>query len=63
MFKRLELETWMDFVPFVAFFLTFIVFLVFCIRALRLRREEVDHMAALPLDTNGDKAPQHFEIP
>ena len=50
MFKRLELETWHDFVPYIAFFITFVVFMVILIRAVRLAGKDAEHMAALPLD-------------
>ena len=59
MFKRLEIETWLDFVPFVAFFLTFAVFLILSIRALRLRSDEAEHMASLPLDGNPNTTKNH----
>ena len=59
MFKRLELETWTDFVPFLAFFLTFAVFLVVTLRALRLHRDNAEHLAALPLDLEPATPPTH----
>ena len=57
MFKRLELETWHDFVPLIAFFITFAVFLVALVKAFRLRADQADIMANLPLD-NEPATPQ-----
>jgi hypothetical protein len=50
MFKRIAYEEWHTAVPIIAFILTFGVFLFFVVRAIRLRRDEADRMASLPLD-------------
>lgn len=50
MFKRLELESWHDFVPVIAFLLTFAVFIFCTIRALRMHRDQAAQLATLPLD-------------
>lgn len=55
MFKRISYEEWHAIVPVIAFILTFGVFVFFVVRALRLRREEVNHMASLPLDLDDSK--------
>jgi len=55
MFKRISYEEWHAMVPVIAFILTFGVFVFFVVRALRLRREEVNHMASLPLDLDDSK--------
>lgn len=50
MFKRIAYEEWHTAVPIIAFVLTFGVFIFFVVRAIRLRGDEVDRMASLPLD-------------
>ena len=50
MFKRIAYEEWHTAVPIIAFVLTFGVFIFFVVRAIRLRSDEVDRMASLPLD-------------
>ena len=54
MFKRIIYEQWTSIVPIISFCLTFAVFAVMSIRALRLKRDAVRHMAAMPLQ---DEAP------
>ena len=55
MFKRISYEEWHAMVPVIAFILTFGVFVFFVVRALRLQREEVNHLASLPLDLDDSK--------
>ena len=55
MFKRIIYEPWHGSVPIIAFILTFGVFVFFFIRALRLRQEDANRMAALPLELDEPK--------
>jgi len=50
MFKRLSIEEWQSLLTMVAFFLTFAAFLYFTFRALRMKKDQRDHMANLPLE-------------
>ena len=50
MFKRIAYEEWHTAVPIIAFVLTFGVFIFFVVRAIRIRSDEVDRMASVPLD-------------
>lgn len=49
MFKRIVLEEWHFVVPYVCFALVGLVFLFIVIKALRLDKNEIDHLANLPL--------------
>lgn len=50
MFHRITYEDWASIVPIVAFVVTFAVFLTATIRALRIKPEERDRLASLPVD-------------
>jgi len=52
MFKRISYDDWHTSVPIIAFVLTFGVFIFFVVRALRLRGDEADRLASLPLDSD-----------
>ncbi len=58
MFKRLQLETWHDYIPVIAFLLTFAVFLFCTFRALCMHRDQAERLAALPLDDE-PTTPEH----
>ncbi len=51
MFKRLILDDAMAMFTFIAFLVTASIFLAFLWRALRMKREQVDHFAKLPLES------------
>ena len=50
MFKRILYENWHSLVPLIAFVLTFAVFIIAFVRALLMKKDQVTHMATLPLD-------------
>lgn len=50
MFKRILHEDWAALVPTISFVVIFTIFLIATIRALRLRPEERERLATLPLD-------------
>ena len=52
MFKRLILEDWHHTLPYISFALTFAVFIYFVVKALRMKQEDVDHRANLPLEND-----------
>ncbi|HRQ89610.1 MAG TPA: hypothetical protein PLA50_12480 [Bacteroidia bacterium] len=54
MFKRILHEDWATLIQIGSFLTLFAVFLVSTIRAVRLRPEERERLAALPLDTPGN---------
>jgi heme/copper-type cytochrome/quinol oxidase subunit 1 len=54
MFKRLVYEEWHQVLPVLSFILTFIVFAVLFVRALLMRRDRAQHLALLPLETQGE---------
>ncbi len=49
MFRRLILEHWTGIFTLAAFVTALTVYLTVCLRALRMRRSQIDHFAALPL--------------
>ena len=50
MFKRLSYEEWQAMAPIIAFLLTFAVFLFQVVRALRIRPDQSERLANLPLE-------------
>lgn len=50
MFKRILVEDWASVLQIGSFLILFTVFLVSAVRAIRLRPEERERLAALPLD-------------
>ncbi len=50
MFKRIFHEDWAAIIPTVSFVVIFTIFLIATIRALRMRPEERERLATLPLD-------------
>lgn len=56
MFKRMFIENWDGWTAGIAFFVTFSIFSWFVIRAVRMRKEEADQLAGLPLEE--DSPPQ-----
>jgi hypothetical protein len=50
MFKRILMEDWTVYVPIISFVLIGGVFLVATIRALRLSKDQREHLASLPLE-------------
>ena len=56
MFKRILYEEWHEIVPIVSFILTFGVFLFFVVRATRLKSDEANRLASLPLDLDEPKS-------
>jgi hypothetical protein len=49
MFSRVTHEDWTNIVPMIAFAVMFTVFLITTIRALRLKPEERERLATMPL--------------
>ncbi len=49
MFKRIILEEWHFTVPYICFALVGAVFLIITIKALRLKKNDVEHLSHLPL--------------
>ncbi len=62
MFKRLIYDTGLDWVPILAFVLTFAVFCAFVVRALRMKKDDVEHMSVLPLEGKKSKAAKQKEF-
>ena len=56
MFRRVQLEAWHEIVPYVCFALIAGVFIVVVVRALRMKKEEIDHVANLPLRSDEEAA-------
>lgn len=50
MFQRIFHEGWTQAIPAISFIIMFSVFLLATIRAVRLKPEERNHLASLPLD-------------
>lgn len=50
MFRRIVIEEWHTTLAAVGFIITAGVFLTILVRTLRMKREQVDHMARLPLE-------------
>jgi hypothetical protein len=50
MFKRILVEEWATWVPIISFVLIAAVFIAVTIRALRIKKDERERLAALPLD-------------
>lgn len=48
MFRRVQLESWHEVVPYIGFVLIAGAFLIIVVRALRMSREEIEHVAGLP---------------
>ena len=49
MFKRVILEDWQMVVPYICFALIAGVFLTAVIKAIRMKRDDIDRIASLPL--------------
>ena len=49
MFKRIILEDWQTVVPYLCFALIGGAFLLIVIRAIRMKKNDVDHLSNLPL--------------
>lgn len=50
MWKRIEYADWVDLVPVLAFVLTFTVFVVLVARAFLMKKDDLNELAALPLE-------------
>lgn len=59
MFHRIIHEHWTHVVPIIAFVLTFLVFVTATVRALRMKKPQRVHLAALPLDQRTPKIHRH----
>ena len=55
MFSRVTHEDWTNIVPMIAFVVMFTVFLITTIRALRLKPEERERLATMPLNEDSDR--------
>lgn len=55
MFKRIIYDEWTNIVPMIAFAVTFTIFVVTTIRALRIRPDERERLAKLPLQEDSDR--------
>lgn len=58
MFKRINYEEWQAMAPIIAFLLTFAVFLFQVIRAARIKPDQRERLARLPLEDGNEQ--QHF---
>ncbi len=56
MFKRILHEDWASIIPMISFAVIFTIFLIATIRALRLPRDEREHLATLPLDETEEES-------
>lgn len=56
MFKRIVLEDWQNIVPFFSFGAAFLIFLFGVAVALLSKKEKIDEMAQMPLESNQDNA-------
>lgn len=52
MFHRIIHDNWVAIVPIIAFLLTFAVFIGVLVRAVMMKRDQRDHLASLPLQTD-----------
>lgn len=50
MFKRVNWEVGVDWIPQVAFVIFFVIFIVVTIRAIRMSKNEIDRIGGLPLN-------------
>jgi hypothetical protein len=50
MFKRVNWEVGVDWIPQVAFVIFFVIFIVVTIRAIRMSKSEIDRIGGLPLN-------------
>ena len=60
MFQRITFESWHSIIPVVAFFLTFGVFVYFVVRAVRMKKNDVEHISHLPLDDDDSDSSSKF---
>lgn len=51
MFKRLQYEDWLSLLPIISFAIAFIVFLGISLKAIFMKKDKVEHMSHLPLDS------------
>ncbi|MEX0323465.1 MAG: hypothetical protein AB3N63_14985 [Puniceicoccaceae bacterium] len=51
MIRRVEFEEWVSIITVVAFALCFLTFCYFTWRAIRMSKNERDHMSSLPLES------------
>ena len=59
MFKHVFVEDWAQIIPIISFCIFAIVFLLTSIRAIRLGKNEREHMANLPLDGSPETTSTH----
>ena len=55
MFQRIIHEDWVSIIPTVSFWLLFLVFVAATARSLMMKRQDVERIAALPLDETPNK--------
>lgn len=61
MFQRVTFEEWQGIITIVAFFIFLLTFLFLAWRAIRMKREEREHLSNLPLETEESSPPQSHE--
>jgi cbb3-type cytochrome oxidase subunit 3 len=55
MIRRVEFEEWVTIITVTAFTLCFLTFLYFSWRAIRMNKNDRDHMSGLPLESEDNK--------
>jgi hypothetical protein len=63
MFKRILMEDWAVYVPIISFVLIAGVFIAATIRALRLSKDQREHLASLPLEDSTENRTSHPSQP
>lgn len=58
MFKRIIYDDWTTIVPLISFWFTFAVFLTICIRAVFMKKDTIQHMEQLPLESDDSETIQ-----
>lgn len=56
MFRRVILESWHQDVPYICFTLIAVAFLVILFRAIFMKPADIDRLAHLPLENDGEPA-------
>jgi len=59
MFKRVQYEEWQAIITIVAFVLCSLTFLYFCWKALRMSKNQRQHMSNLPLESEQLESSTH----
>lgn len=57
MFKRILVEEWAHIIPVISFFIFATVFVIVSIRAIRMRKDDRERLASMPLDPTPEPPP------